>query len=65
MTRIMMNPADVQVIQEIIAENNITSNFELLYTNGGIGYYIDLVYEESVNGRNAKITIPVCGAENW
>jgi hypothetical protein len=65
MTKIMMNPADLKVIQEIVAENDITGNFELIYANGGIGYCIDLVYEESVNGRNAKITIPVCGVENW
>ena len=65
MTKIMMNPADLKVIQEIITENNITGNFELVYANGGIGYTIDLVYETDVKNRNAKITIPVCGVENW
>jgi hypothetical protein len=61
----MMNPADVKVIAEIIKENDITGNFELIYTNGGIGYCIDLVYEADIKNRNAKITIPVCGAETW
>jgi hypothetical protein len=65
MTKIMMNPADVKVIAEIIKENDITGNFELIYTNGGIGYCIDLVYEADIKNRNAKITIPVCGAETW
>jgi hypothetical protein len=65
MTKIMMNPADVKVIQEIIEENNITGNFELIHNNGGIGYSIDLIYEADIKNRNAKITIPVCGAENW
>jgi hypothetical protein len=65
MTKIMMNPADVKVIAEIIKENDITGNFELIYTNGGIGYSIDLVYEADVKNRNAKITIPVCGVETW
>lgn len=60
-----MNPADVKVIAEIIKENDITGNFELIYTNGGIGYCIDLVYEADIKNRNAKITIPVCGAETW
>jgi hypothetical protein len=65
MTKIMMNPADVKVIAEIIKENDITGNFELIYTNGGIGYSIDLVYDADVKNRSAKITIPVCGVENW
>jgi hypothetical protein len=65
MTKIMMNPADVKVIAEIIKENDITGNFELIYTNGGIGYCIDLVYEANIKNRNAKITIPVCGVETW
>jgi hypothetical protein len=65
MTKIMMNPADVKVIAEIIKENDITGNFELIYTNGGIGYSIDLVYNADVKNRSAKITIPVCGVENW
>jgi hypothetical protein len=65
MTKIMMNPADVKVIAEIIKENDITGNFELIYTNGGIGYTIDLVYDADVKNRSAKITIPVCGVENW
>ena len=61
----MMNPADVKVIAEIIKENDITGNFELIYTNGGIGYSIDLVYDADIKNRSAKITIPVCGVENW
>jgi hypothetical protein len=65
MTKIMMNPADLKVIAEIIKENDITGNFELIYTNGGIGYSIDLVYDADIKNRSAKITIPVCGAENW
>ena len=66
MKRMMMNPADVQVIASIIEENNITGNFELEYHDtSGIGYTIDLIYETEVNGRVAKVTIPVCGVENW
>ncbi len=65
MTKIMMNPSDLKVIAEIVEENNITGNFELIYSNGGIGYSIDLVYEADVKNRNAKITVPVCGVETW
>ena len=66
MSKVMMNPADVKVIAAIIEENNITGNFDLVYHDtSGIGYSIDLVYETEVNGRLAKVTIPVCGTENW
>jgi hypothetical protein len=66
MSKMMMNPADVRVIAEIIKENNITGNFDLVYEDtSGIGYCIDLVYETEVNSRSAKVTIPVCGTENW
>ena len=66
MTKIMMNPADVTTIMEIIKENNITGNFELVYTDGGgIGYCIDLVYQTQINNRQVKITIPVCGVDTW
>lgn len=66
MTKIMMNPADIEVIQNIIRENQITGNFELSYENAsGIGYTIDMSYVSMVNGREAKITIPVCGVDTW
>jgi len=62
----MMNPADVKVIAEIIEEHDITGNFDLVYHDtSGIGYCIDLVYETELNGRQVKVTIPVCGVEDW
>ena len=66
MSKMMMNPADVKVIAEIIEEHDITGNFDLIYHDtSGIGYTIDLVYETELNGRQVKVTIPVCGTEDW
>ena len=62
----MMNAADLAVITSIVKENDVEGNFELLYENSsGIGYSIDLVYEATINNRNVKVTVPVCGEENW
>lgn len=66
MTKIMMNHADVAIIQQIVEENNIRGNFNIIYNNAsGIGYTLDMEYETEVNGRPATIRIPICGAENW
>lgn len=65
MSKMMMNPADVKVIAKIIEEHDITGNFDLIYHDtSGIGYCIDLVYETELNGRQVKVTIPVCGMED-
>ena len=57
MKTIMMNPADLEVLNKIVKENNITGNFELAYTPGSIGYTIDFIYNNKV--------IPVCTEANW
>ena len=44
MSKMMMNPADVKVIAEIIEEHDITGNFDLVYHDtSGIGYCIYLL----------------------
>lgn len=66
MTKIIMNPADIKVITDIIAEKNITGNFELVFENtSGIGYTIDLVYCTKLFDNSTKVTVPVCGVETW
>tara|TARA_R110000868_G_scaffold121379_6_gene322012 strand:+ start:1127 stop:1327 length:201 start_codon:yes stop_codon:yes gene_type:complete len=66
MTKIIMNPADIKVITDIIAEKNITGNFELVFENtSGIGYTIDLVYCTKSFDNFTKVSIPVCGVETW
>lgn len=66
MTKIMMNSADLEIINKIVEENSITQNFWLIYNNASsIGYTLDLEFTTDVNGREATVTIPICGEENW
>jgi hypothetical protein len=66
MTKIMMNKADLEVINNIVEENGITNNFWVHYSNAsGIGYTLDLEYSTEINGREATVHIPICGTENW
>ena len=66
MTKIMMNRADLEVLNKIIEENDIDCNFWVHYSNvSGIGYTLDLEYSTEINGREATVRIPICGAENW
>jgi hypothetical protein len=66
MTKIMMNRADLEIVNKIVEENGIDYNFWIVYTNSsGIGYTLDLEYEMEINGRHAIVRIPICGEENW
>jgi hypothetical protein len=66
MTKIMMNSADLEIINKVVEENAITQNFCIIYNNNsGIGYTLDLQFTTEVNGREATVTIPICGEENW
>jgi hypothetical protein len=66
MTKIMMNLADLEIVNKIVEENGIDYNFWIVYTDAsGIGYTLDLEYETEINGRHATIRIPIAGVENW
>jgi hypothetical protein len=66
MKKIMMNKADLDIVNKIVEENGIDYNFWIVYTDSsGIGYTLDLEYETEINGRNATIRIPISGEENW
>ena len=65
MNRIHLNTKDLEIINAIVQENEI-SVFELIMTSeSGIGYTIDLEYSTELYGRDATIRIPVTGPENW
>jgi hypothetical protein len=65
-SRIIMNPADIRVITEILREQNITGNFELIHDNSsGIGYNIDLEFDTVIHGRTVKVRVPVCTEAEW
>jgi hypothetical protein len=66
MTKIMMNSADLAVLNNIVKENDITNNFWVHYSNSsGIGYSLDLEYSTEINGREATVRIPITDVENW
>jgi hypothetical protein len=65
MSKIYLSTGDLDIINAIVKENNI-SVFRLICDNSsGIGYSIDLEFDSEINHRKAKVTIPVCGSENW
>jgi hypothetical protein len=66
MTKILMNQADLDIIQQIVKENDIKTNFWVHYSNAsGIGYSLDLEYVTELNGREATVKIVVTDEENW
>lgn len=65
-TSIVINKADLDIMQKIIEENQIVGAFTLHYENGsGIGYCLDLEFDTEVHGRLAKIRIPIANEDNW
>lgn len=66
MKKIMMNPADIELISKVIKENNITGNFKVISTDdSGIGYTLDLEFQTEVNNRVCTVLVPICGVDNW
>ena len=66
MKRFYMTPQEIDIITQIIKENDIKGAFEIIHDNSsGIGYTLDIEFEEQVNGRYATIRIPVTTVENW
>jgi len=61
----ILSKTDLEVINKIVEENNI-SFFKLYQKSGsGIGYTTDLEYETEINGRFATIKMPVATEDNW
>lgn len=66
MQKFYMTPQEIDIIVQIIKENDIKGAFEIIHDNvSGIGYTLDIEFEEQVNGRYATIRIPVTTVENW
>lgn len=63
--KITLRKEDLETINKIVIENNLTY-FSLTKCNGsGIGYTLTLKFDSSINGRDAIISIPVCDEESW
>jgi len=61
----IINKTDLEIINCIVKENDITWFKLHQKSSSGIGYTTDLEYETEVNGRPATITIPVATQDNW
>jgi len=65
MNNIIISKLDLEIINCIVKENDI-SWFKLYQESGsGIGYTTDLEYETEINGRAATVKIPVATEDNW
>ncbi len=61
----ILNKTDLEVINAIVQENNI-SYFKLIQQSGsGIGYITDLEFETEINGRVATVRMPVSDEDQW
>jgi hypothetical protein len=61
----ILNKTDLEVINKIVEENNI-SYFKLIQQSGaGIGYITDLEFETDINGRLATVKMPVSDEDQW
>ncbi len=61
----ILNKTDLEVINAIVQENNI-SYFKLIQQSGaGIGYITDLEFETDINGRVATVKMPVSDEDQW
>lgn len=57
MNKIMLNPADLRVINEIVRLRDITGNFEIMYNDlSSTSYSLDLVYYDSYQ---TKVYAPI------
>lgn len=65
MNKIRLTASELDLIKDIVLENKL-GTFALLCDNSsGIGATIDLQFECEMNGRDATVSIPISGAENW
>ncbi len=61
----IINKTDLEIINCIVKENNITW-FKLYQESGaGIGYITDLEFETDINGRLATVKMPVSDEDQW
>ena len=63
---IMMTSQDLEILNKVIQENNVTGVFKLVQDNSsGIGYTTDIEFDADLHGRLAVIRVPIAGVEDW
>lgn len=62
----MMSIQDLEILNKIIQENNVTGVFKLVQDNSsGIGYTTDIEFDADLHGRLAVIRVPIADTDNW
>lgn len=62
----MMSIQDLEILNKIIQENNVTGVFKLVQDNSsGIGYTTDIEFDTDLHGRLAVIRVPIADTDNW
>jgi hypothetical protein len=66
---ITLTPKDIRLIQKIIEDNKIDTQYGLITltkTEGfGIGSVLEMTWYDDHNGYRAKIAVEVFGVEDW
>lgn len=65
-TELTLMPIDIVIIKKIMEDNDINSQITLTKSEGfGIGSVLEMSWDTDHNGYNARITVEVCGVEDW
>ena len=66
MQKVQLNLRDLEIIQKIMAENQVRV-FELNQgnTHNGIGYTLDMEFDTDLHGRLVRVIVPVTTVEDW
>jgi hypothetical protein len=56
---------DLEVLIQVIKENNIQHFTLKQQSESGIGYSTQVEYDTYINGREARVSIPITDMENW
>ena len=64
-TTMTMTKQDLEVLVQVIKENNLQHFTLKQQSESVIGYSTQVEYNTYINGRDAKISIPITDMENW
>lgn len=66
MTKIPLHRYDVEKLVEVLKEFPNVDSFDLLHDgSSGIGYAVDIEFQEKRGDRETTVRVEVSGVENW
>ena len=66
MTKIPLHRYDVEKLVEVLKEFPNVDSFSLLHDgSSGIGYAVDIEFQEKRGDRETTVRVEVSGVENW